>query len=272
MDLTEHPLHHEDARVSSGEPRPESIDGARIELWLPGGEAQVLDWADLQTSQRGIVWIDLGLPVDWSAVRGALLSSDLEGLQPEMIGHFLNGIGPEEPGAGSVEGFDASVAAELARNDTLPRYLRFFGLQDDVQPGPWAPPWIFRQDVGLLVGSTWLVTARYHGSASDGLHVNQAKPFPLAELRKVARLRWDLCESGPELAILVMRALVESFGSSLSAIDKRLRHLQQGFIRRLSEPHGGGNVDEAGYRDGLVWLTLFGPISLQQAKSDRKSN
>lgn len=200
---------------------------------------------------HGVVWIDLEAQTDWETLAETLDALNLPGYDRAMLGHLLQGVGPSDFGAEQVPWYSRSVASKL-NTPGFPAYLEAFGLHAEISPGPYEPPWVFNQPVRFLVGGLWLITNRLEGRASDGIYMQRADPVPRDQLSRYARRRWQRYVDPGDLAILLLRALVETYRPAIAALDRRLQDLQQGYVRGRGDPGGSGNLDEVGYREGLL--------------------
>jgi hypothetical protein len=234
------------------EPDLAALPGVSIGRWVSGFEVEAIQQVrDARKGTSAVIWIDVAGATDWFALAEALDAIGLAGYERAMLGHTLHGIGPHDHGAEHVSWYSRDVARRL-NSPGQPRYLEAFGLNADIAPGVSDPPWLFIQPVHFLVGSSWLITSRKPGTASDGLNVRIGDRFPSEELRRSARERFPRSPRAGDLAIVLLRQLVETYRLALADLDRRLQDLQQGYMRGRDESPNVTNLDEAQYRAALL--------------------
>ena len=152
--------------------------GVVVEAWDENGFAKVIDdWRGAGREGQGIVWIDVERATDWATLADLFDEMSLPGYERAMLGHVLEGVGPEHHGAEKVSWYSPRIANQL-NMPGFPYFLEAFGLRSNVAPGPNDPPWVYTQPVHFLVGGRWLITSRKHGTASDGLEAQTGPAFP----------------------------------------------------------------------------------------------
>ena len=225
--------------------------GMRVVAWPANAPPHVLaDHREAGQAGQGIIWIDLVNVAAWDVVADALDEMELPGYDRALLGHVLQGPGPDQPGAEGVPWYDETVAATINAPGG-PSYLRAFGLEADIHVDIDQPPWVFQQEVRFLVSNRWLITHRLDGRASNGVHAMYGEPFAASALEDFARRRWGGFVDPPDLALLFLRAVVDTYADAIAALDTRVRMLQQAYLRP-SEGPGKGSVDDAAYREKLL--------------------
>lgn len=203
---------------------------------------------------EGILWIDLSPTPDTERVADLFDEMQLPGYERPMLGHVIQGTGPDDYGAESVPWYDADVAARLAAPSGV-AFLKAFDLMAETAVAPVGdeePPKLFLREVLFLVSDRWIVTARKRGFAvTRGIAFNR-DPVPFEYLLRFTRERWGSFNEPHDAATLMLRAIVDTFLTALEAISRRLQNSELGYVRGLDEADGAGNLDERAYRVELV--------------------
>lgn len=78
--------------------------GVSIERWASGSEVQVIrDLRDAGTETSHVIWMDIAGATDWGALADLLDVMALPGYERAMLGHLLQGVGPDDHGAEAVD-------------------------------------------------------------------------------------------------------------------------------------------------------------------------
>jgi len=229
--------------------------GISIEAWRSTGvRAEFVDWRRARDPGQGIIWIDVGDGQERVAIADVLDLIALPDYSRAFLGHVLAGIGPLDAAAAAVVPWYDDGAAEALSAGRPVTYLGAAALVPEVSPGPYEPPWVFECPVTMLVHDRWVITCRSWGHAmADGATMRRAEPYPRDRLAALAKARWRPSYlDGQDLAILILRAVVDTFPHGLAALAKRLRELQQDYVKGTVGPPELRIIDDHGFRLGLL--------------------
>lgn len=234
---------------------PELPLGLRVEAWPSasgGGPHELADWRTAGRAGQGVIWLDIGLRLDIDAVAGAIDDMGLADWDRGFLAHVVSGFGPDEPSARTFS-FYCEAVAERLRQGRPVRFVAPAAFTPQVGPGPYEPPWVFGSRIAILASPRWVITRRQTAMAGAGSgEVQQREPYPLERLSGFARARWTTHHrSGEDLALLFLRAAVDTHGPAVTSLLRRLSDLQLGYVRGLVAGTEG-NLDDRQYREALL--------------------
>jgi hypothetical protein len=203
---------------------------------------------------KGILWIDFADTAERERLAQELEALKLVDLERPMLGHVFEGVGPDAYGANRVSGYDEQVAARLATGTPV-TFLHAFALAAEIGIAPAADedlPRVYRQDVHFLVGSRWILTSRKRGHAATRGYTFPGDAVTYNDLLRFIERHWAGTNEPADAAILLLRALVDTYPHAIADVAGRLQNSELGYMRGIDEPQGSGNLDDREYRQELV--------------------
>ena len=187
---------------------------------------------------KGILWVDLADTPDRAALANAVDALQHVDLELPMLGHVFEGVRPDAYGADRVAGYDEHVAERLSSGKPV-TFLHAFALEADIAVAPIADrdlPKVYRQDLHFLVGSRWVMTSRKRSHA-----VTRGIPFASDAvaydyLLQYLERNWLGANEPADAPILMLRALVDTYASAVTAVGGRLQNSELGYMRGLDDP------------------------------------
>jgi hypothetical protein len=232
---------------------------AEVRIWrwpADGRPVAVEDWKDIGTKQgRGVWWIDISGPADFSELAPFFDEMRLAQFQRPMLGHVIQGIGPDHPEVEFVDEFDPAVAAAMNVSGGV-HFLRAPGLRAHIPIGVSGLPLMAIMPVSFLIGGIWLVTHRAPGTAVTHGQPHPADPLERDDLIRMVKERWRTSVRSPgDVAQLMLRGVAESYPGALREVDRRIRDGELSYLRYLADPEAGGDLDETRARRELLGMT-----------------
>ena len=240
--------------------------GLHVEAWPAGQQPGTLqDWRAAGREGQGVIWVDVEMGADVHAIAAAVEEMGLAQWDQGFLAHVLSGFGPDDPGARSFE-YYSETTAEGLREGRPVRFLAPTAFSPEVAPGPYEPPWVLRSQVAVLASPRWVMTRRRPAiAAAASGEIRQGPPHPLERLSRFARGRWGTHHrNGEDLALLILREILDTHPPALTSLVRRLSDLQLGYVRGVL-PGEGRDLSSEQYRAALLevhWViqTLAGEL------------